>query len=221
MPCAAPSSARCCCCCCCPAGAASPLARCAAASWHCVSLVFAEHPLRQHRAWLGAVPPPSASEAVIGRGAEQQQMGGGGGGGGGGGKKGSGFGGCFDAGLGAKRRLPFACINPVPAAGQPKKCAASARSVCRERVLCVFQLQLEACMTHNSHSLLSNLPMPNPDRIGLPCRQGLEELYAANRKRRQLVYALRRRHSDRCLLPAGCAGTRLVSCMLSSTLKSC
>lgn len=120
MLCAAPSLALCCCCC--PAAAASPPARCAAAAWHYASLAFAEHPLRRHRAWLGAVPPASASEAVIGRGAEQQQRSGGSGTK----KSGGGLGGCFDAGLGgAKRRLPFACIDPVTAAEQPRKCACS------------------------------------------------------------------------------------------------
>ena len=37
------------------------------------------------------------------------------------------------------------------------------------------------------------------------CRQGLEEFYATDRKRRRLVYALRRRHSDRCLPRSGSA----------------
>ena len=106
------------CCCCRPPGAPSPFARCVAATWHFASLAFAEHPLRRHRAWLGAVPPVSASEAVIGRGADQQK-----GGGGAGGKTGGGLGACFDAGPGAKRRLPFACINPVPPDEQPKRCA--------------------------------------------------------------------------------------------------
>ncbi len=90
-----------CCCCCCP-GAKSGGARCAGAAWHVLTLVFAEYPIRRHREWLGAVQPNQASDAAISRGSAS----------GGEAKSGGGLGACFG---GAKRRLPFACINPAPA----------------------------------------------------------------------------------------------------------
>ena len=46
--------------CCCCHGARSGPVRCAAAAWHLLTLAFAEHPLRTHREWHGAVLPRRA-----------------------------------------------------------------------------------------------------------------------------------------------------------------
>ncbi|CAL8463943.1 g3478 [Coccomyxa elongata] len=117
---ALPTSSGCCWCCC---GPRSVLQRCSISVWHYCSLVFAEHPLRRHRSWMGAVVPCPADhgdadrDAISGDGAADGRCG------------------------PTKRRLPFGASEP----GSKK--------------------------------------------------QGLDEFYANNHKRRRLAYALRRRKS--------------------------
>lgn len=149
--------------------------------------------MRRHREWLGTVQP-NPGDAVIGRS------------GGGDLKSGNGgIGACFDSD-GAKRRLPFACINLGPGHVQPK-CAFSARGITTWRdITAVVHDLLSGGQTLCSVMYLqaaSTCEAPGQTykvSISVSCRKGLDELYAGNRKRQRLVYALRRRQSDRCPL---------------------
>ena len=82
---------RSCWCCC---GPRSVPRQCSAACWHYCSLVFAEHPLRRHRSWMGAVVPCPAEHNDADRDAIGADM-------------------AADGRCGStKRRLPFGASEP-------------------------------------------------------------------------------------------------------------